>query len=82
VTDVLDQIAQAVSADEQAGVIRPDVANHVLHGLQQLSQGNGGGGGRDMADLIAYIKELEQRGEISPATADAAQGLAQSDGQD
>jgi hypothetical protein len=85
-TDVLNQIAQAVSADEQAGVIKPDVADHVLHGLQQLAQGQGGdgqgqqgdGGGRNMADLVAYINELEQRGEISPAAADAAQGLAQS----
>ena len=85
VTDVLDQIAQAVSADEQSGLIKPDVANRVLRGLDQLSQGQGGdgqgdgggGGGRNMADLVAYIKQLEQRGEISPASADAVQSLAQ-----
>ena len=67
--DVLNEVAQAVSADEQAGVIQPDVAQNVLRALDRLSRGQGIGDDPTMTDLVAYLTALEQRGEISPGIA-------------
>jgi eukaryotic-like serine/threonine-protein kinase len=68
---VLNQLEQTISADEQAGAIPPNIANHVLHNLRGVSQGDQGG--KQVADLVAYINDRAQPGQISP---DAASTLA------
>ncbi len=68
---MLNQLEQTVSADEQAGAIPPDIANHVLHNLRGISQGDQGG--KQVADLVGYINDWAQQGQISP---DAASTLA------
>jgi len=68
----LSQLTQTITADRQAGAIRPNVANHVLRSLEALSQQQGADT-RDIAtqvsDLASYVSDRVDDGGIDPDAA-------------